>query len=377
VLDAALPLLADPSRYISRRCAALGTDLFETRLRLRPAICMRGADAARLFYDPDRFARAGGVDRKPVFPALLEAGATDALVAAFVREWEAAVPGWQAAGTIRFASAIQATLTRAVCGWAGIPLATGEVPTRTRQLARPADPAGVVGAARWLPPLAGIGAERWIGGLVRRARAGEPVFAAGSPAEIIALHTETARIHPRDAAVALLDLLRPAVAASAYIAFIVHALARYPHAAESLSARPSVYARAFVDEVRRLYPFSPPLTARVRQDFEWRGAVFRRGRRVLLDLYGTNHHPEWWEQPEAFRPERFLGLAPNPWSFIPQGGGPRAPGESMTIALIEAASGLLAMRMDYVLPAQDLSVDFAHVPALPKSGVVMRVTGMR
>jgi fatty-acid peroxygenase len=226
-----------------------------------------------------------------------------------------------------------------------------------------------------MPRLAEIATERWIGGLVRRARAGEPVFVAGSPGEIIALHREAARADPRVAAVALLDLLRPAVAASAYIAFNVHALALHPHAAESLAARPTVHTRAFVDEVRRFYPFSPPLTARVRQDFEWRGAVFRRSRRVLLDPFGTNHHPEWWEQPEAFRPERFLGLAPNPWSFIPQGGGRRGPGESMTIALMEAAAGLLARRMDYALPAQDLSVDFARVPALPKSGVAMRVTG--
>ena len=51
-LDASLALLADPYRYVARRCDALDTDLFETRLLLRPIVGMRGADPARLFYDP-------------------------------------------------------------------------------------------------------------------------------------------------------------------------------------------------------------------------------------------------------------------------------------------------------------------------------------
>ena len=102
---------------------------------------------------------------------------------------------------------------------------------------------------------------------------------------------------------------------------------------------------------------------------------------MLLDLYGTNHHPDWWELPESFRPERFLGLAPNPWSFIPQGGGVAAaghlcPGDGITIALMEAAVELLARRMRYTLPPQDLSLDFRRLPALPRNGIVIAVQGM-
>lgn len=42
---------------ISRRWDELGTDVFRTRLLLQPAICLRGADAARLFYGSGRFSR--------------------------------------------------------------------------------------------------------------------------------------------------------------------------------------------------------------------------------------------------------------------------------------------------------------------------------
>ena len=382
-LDAGLALLADPYRYVSRRCDALGTDLFETRLLLRTVVCMRGADAARLFYDPEKFVRDGEIqhDRKAIFQALIEQAPIGDLVARFVGEWERAAPRWAASGPIRLYPEIQALLTRAACGWAGLPLAPGEEALRIRQLAELFDHAGARGPAHLRARLARIAADRWAAGLIRRARRGEPVFRPGSPAELIAAHRYPggALLEPKVAGVELLNLLRPTVAVSVYILLIAHALALHPPPAASL-AEPR-YRRAFVDEVRRFYPFFPALMARVRQDFEWRGAAFTKGRRVLLDLYGTNHHPDWWELPESFRPERFLGLAPNPWSFIPQGGGVAAaghlcPGDGITIALMEAAVELLARRMRYTLPPQDLSLDFRRMPALPRSKVVIDVKGM-
>jgi fatty-acid peroxygenase len=43
---------------------------------------------------------------------------------------------------------------------------------------------------------------------------------------------------------------------------------------------------------------------------------------------------------------------------------------------MEAATELLARRMRYEMPAQDLSLDFRRMPALPRSGVVLKVMGM-
>jgi fatty-acid peroxygenase len=58
-LEGTVAFRADPYRFISRRCRELGSDVFQTRLFLRPTICMRGPSAARVFYDPQRFRRAG------------------------------------------------------------------------------------------------------------------------------------------------------------------------------------------------------------------------------------------------------------------------------------------------------------------------------
>lgn len=49
-IDSTLALLRERYEFISKRCPRLGGDVFERRLG-RPAICMRGAEAARVFYE--------------------------------------------------------------------------------------------------------------------------------------------------------------------------------------------------------------------------------------------------------------------------------------------------------------------------------------
>src|SRR3546814_8326911 len=57
--DSTFALLLDPYGFISKRCRRYGADLFQTRLLLRPTICMTGPEAAELFYRQDLFARRG------------------------------------------------------------------------------------------------------------------------------------------------------------------------------------------------------------------------------------------------------------------------------------------------------------------------------
>jgi fatty-acid peroxygenase len=120
--------------------------------------------------------------------------------------------------------------------------------------------------------------------------------------------------------------------------------------------------------------------ARVRDDFEWQGHRFAAGRRVLLDLYGTDHDPRLWDRPDEFRPDRFRGRDIGAFELIPQGGGDlerghRCPGEWTPIELLKVAVQLLAAELDYSVPEQDLRVPLDDIPALPASGFV--VTGLR
>ena len=47
------------------------------------------------------------------------------------------------------------------------------------------------------------------------------------------------------------------------------------------------------------------------------------GTRVVPSIYLTNRNPRVYERPREFRPERFLGEAPETFSWIPFGGGIR------------------------------------------------------
>jgi len=120
--------------------------------------------------------------------------------------------------------------------------------------------------------------------------------------------------------VELFNFIRPAVAIDRFITFSALALHEHPESFDVLQRDPRG-DDAFVQEVRRFYPFFPFVVARVRADFEWEGLRFRRGTRTLLDIYGTNHDPRVWKDPERFRPERFDGWNGSAFNFIPQGSG--------------------------------------------------------
>ena len=118
----------------------------------------------------------------------------------------------------------------------------------------------------------------------------------------------------------------------------------------------------------------------MRHDFEWQGHRFVKGRRALLDLYGTNHDPRVWEEPSRFHPERFLGEEPDAFAFVPQGGGDpavhhRCPGEPISTRLMDVALGQLARRMSFSPLKPGRSVDFGRLPALPGGGYPVRVLG--
>lgn len=120
----------------------------------------------------------------------------------------------------------------------------------------------------------------------------------------------------------------------------------------------------------------------MRGDFEWKGYRFPKGRRVILDLYGTNHDARAWDSPEEFRPERFREWDGSPFDFIPQGGGDhkvnhRSPGEWIAIELMKQASQVLSRRIEYDVPEQDLGLDYSRLPALPHSRfIISKVTSV-
>lgn len=226
--DSTIALLRDPYRFLSRRAAELGVAVFETRLMLRRTTCMTGAEAAAVFYDPERFRRAGaappplqktlfgqggvqGLDgehhrqRKAMFLQINHPARVEALAEVVAREWEWAVADWTAAGQIDLYPQVQLLLTRAVCEWAGVPLPEAEVETRTRQLTALFDDAGNIGLGHLRSRAARKAAERWTAKVIEQIRSGQLAVPDLSAASVIANYQEPdgQPMSPRIAAVEL------------------------------------------------------------------------------------------------------------------------------------------------------------------------------
>ncbi|MGW4678674.1 cytochrome P450 [Micromonospora taraxaci] len=398
--DSTLALLRAGYRFIGERCERYDSDVFRTRILLAPTICLRGRPATELFYDTERFQRAtamplrvqrtltgrGGVqgldgtehaDRKAMFMSIMTPAAIRQLGQLFDDEWRARIPAWEAAGPVSLYDELGRLLTRVVYAWVGVPLPASQVEDRALELHAMIEAPALAGPRHWRGRLARRRTERRLTDLVERTRTGLAPAPAGSALAVIAEHRDgRGNLLPRRiAAVELLNLLRPVVAVDQYMTFAALALHDHPGWRDRVRDDDGA-TEQFVQEVRRYYPFFPMAAARVRRSFEWQGHHFPAGRRVLLDLYGTNHHPTLWPEPELFRPERFAGRRVDPFALIPQGGGDhwaghRCAGEWITIDLMKRAVANLTITMRYDVPVQDLTLDLRRMPALPPLGLTI------
>ena len=97
-----------------------------------------------------------------------------------------------------------------------------------------------------------------------------------------------------------------------------------PPRADDLPQLP--YVDAVVREALRLYP---PLALQARtplQDDAIEGRRIAKGVRLFISSYVSHRHPDYWEDPERFDPERFLDgrAAERPaYAWFPFGLGPR------------------------------------------------------
>ena len=400
-LDSTLAFLRDPYRFISKRCERYKSDIFQTRLAFQDTLCMRGRDAAELFYDPERFQRKGampgviqktltgeggvqGLDyeahrhRKQMFMSLVTPEQVKRLTEITTTLWHTYARKWASMERVPLYDEMRELLSRAVCAWSGVPLEETEVRRRKSELTALFAYAGSVGPLHLWSRLARRRAERWIEEHVEHIRSRKLNPSEQSAIFTIALHREPNGdlLSPHVAAVELLNVLRPTVAVSVFIVFAAHAMHEQPEVRQRLATGEEDYAERFVQEVRRFYPFFPSAVARVRRDFNHKGYSFNQGTRALLDLYGTNPDARTWNTPEAFQPDRFLTWDGSPFNFIPQGGGNpavthRCPGEGIAVELMKAAVGFLTRDITYDVPDQNLELDFSRLPALPRSRFVV------
>jgi cytochrome P450 family 135 len=100
-------------------------------------------------------------------------------------------------------------------------------------------------------------------------------------------------------------------------------LARHPEVPARIRAGDEAYLDAVVKEVLRVRPVLAITPRQVVGSYELQGWTLPAGVHVTPCIYLAHRRPDVWEDPTAFRPERFLNGAPEPYTFIPFGGGIR------------------------------------------------------
>jgi cytochrome P450 family 135 len=106
------------------------------------------------------------------------------------------------------------------------------------------------------------------------------------------------------------------------LAWAVERLVRHPGGLERLAGDPA-YVDAVVKEVLRLRPVVAIVLRRLLAPLEVGGHELPAGATVAPCILLVHRREDVYPEPEAFRPERFLGRAPGTYSWIPFGGGVR------------------------------------------------------
>ena len=400
-LDSTLSLINEGFTFSSNRRRELGSDIFETRLMGQKAIFMAGEQAADLFYNNKYFKRQGampiplkktllgeggthgrdGEDHhhfKRMFLSMMTPERLEDIKRMAIEELDAKVNSWETQEQVVLMDELDEILTRAVCHWAGLPLKEVEVKQRTKELASMVDSFNGSLTDFTEGAQSRQSQEKWLKEIIQDIRSGvynPPPYTA---AYIVAHHKDTngKLLDLQTAAVDLNDAYRPMLATVYFIAFGALALHEFPDIHAKLKENRDNYSKMFTQEVRRYYPFAPAMAAKVNTSFVWHGYKFKEDMLVVLDLFGTNRHPDSWEEAEQFMPERFKDWNGSPFSFVPQGGGDhyvghRCAGEWMTVMVMDAFFKYFTENISYTVPEQDLSYDMTRLPTMPKSRFII------
>ncbi|KAK9934410.1 hypothetical protein M0R45_021556 [Rubus argutus] len=117
------------------------------------------------------------------------------------------------------------------------------------------------------------------------------------------------------------------------------------------------YLKAIIKENFRLHPTAPLLLPRKAEaDVEIGGYIVPKGAQVLINAWAIGRDPNTWDNPNLFKPERFLGLENEidfmgrNFELIPFGGGRRiCPGLPLAKRMLPSMLGSLINCFDWKL----------------------------
>lgn len=375
----------------------------KARLLNKEVIAVYGKEAARAFYDPANFKRKGAMpkvvlktlfgeggvqtlddeehnQRKKVFMDLMTPKRMEDYHRIVDRTLTEKMEHLQ--GELELFDVAKDVLFRSICEWSGIDL-TKMNEREINQLAEYQISMISSAVTNPITHIKGIEnrkkSEKWAQSLIEDARI-NPV--AGK--ENVALYAfanakdTQGNLLPIDvAAVELLNIIRPTVALTVWIALMGHALFSRPDIYQRLHTEFDELQDSFIQEMRRYYPFFPMIPAFAKKDVTIDGYLIPEDSWVVLDLYGTNHDERSIETPEVFRISRYVGKEKHisydeEYEMIAQGGGKfeamhRCAGEWITLHALRVFSDQLVNKYEFSVPEQDWTIPMNQFPTYPNS----------
>ncbi|HLM58406.1 MAG TPA: cytochrome P450 [Pyrinomonadaceae bacterium] len=135
------------------------------------------------------------------------------------------------------------------------------------------------------------------------------------------------------------------------------------------------YTRAVFEETMRLYPPAWGQPREAVEDDEIGGFKIKAGRLVLVSQFLTHRHPDFWERPEEFEPERFTpekAAARPRFAYYPFGGGARqCIGNHFALMEAQLVIAALAQRFSLEVPEGSEPELDATFSLRPRGGVTV------
>jgi cytochrome P450 len=130
------------------------------------------------------------------------------------------------------------------------------------------------------------------------------------------------------------------------------------------------YLDAVVKETLRIRPVVAEVFRAPAEAMELGGYLFKPGTQLVAAILLVQHDPELYPDPEEFRPERFLEGAPDPYTWVPFGGGVRrCLGASFAMLEMNVVIAAILTRARLRAPrAKPEKTRFRGVTLLPSRG---------
>jgi len=178
----------------------------------------------------------------------------------------------------------------------------------------------------------------------------------------------------RDQLVTLLAAGHETTAGS--LAWALERLARHPEVLARLREDEPGYADAVVKEVLRTRPVLTIAARKLVAPFAVAGWELPAGVHVAPCIYLAHRNPKVYPDPDAFKPERWLGVQPDPVSWLPFGGGiRRCIGAAFALYEMKIVLGTMLAARDFTLAQpRDAKIMRRAITFWPEGGTRLRAT---